>query len=185
MSPRSVDRHSDGRAIPSSRSSERGETGVRRVAFVIGGDGEDGSAVCIACRRTVPRGGDENGAGTMRGPGYDAELLESPEEVREWGDIIVFPDNVLVREEFVTTLERGRAGGEPVATRPDTLPVDREGEIERCGGDMVRAAEVAWCRNVGGAVAIALALARLAAIVAATLLFFATGVVGGTSRRSC
>jgi hypothetical protein len=143
MSPKSADRYSDWRAIASSRSSERGETGVGKVAFVVGGDGEDGSAVCMACRSTVPRGGEENGAGTTRGPGYDAELLESPEEVRECGDIIVFPENVLVREEFVTTLERGRAGGEPAATRPDTLPVDREGEIERCGGDIVRAAEVA------------------------------------------
>jgi hypothetical protein len=155
------------------------------VYLVGGDDGEDGSAVCTARRSTAPRGGEENGAGTTRGPGYDAELLESPEEVRECGEIIVFPDVVLVREGFVTILERGRAGGEPGVARPETLPVDREGERDRCGGDMVRAADVAWCRNVGGAVAIALALARLAAIAAATLVFFAVGVVGRTSGRAC
>lgn len=33
----------------------------------------------------------------------------------------------------------------------------------RIGGDMVRAADVAWCRRVGGAVAMAFAFARLAA----------------------
>lgn len=46
-------------------------------------------------------------------------------------------------------------------------------------------AEVAWCRSVGGAVAIAFALARLAAIAAATLDFFAGfGVVGGMEEAS-
>jgi hypothetical protein len=44
---------------------------------------------------------------------------------------------------------------------------------------------VAWCRRVGGAVAIALALALLAAIAAATLLFFAGfGVIGNTAAAS-
>ena len=52
------------------------------------------------------------------------------------------------------------------------------------GGEVVpavRDVDVAWCLRVGGAVAIALALARLAAIAAATLLFFKLGVVGGRS----
>jgi hypothetical protein len=147
-SSRAADKYSDWRAKEaegSSRSEEHSETGVGSVSLVGGDDGEDGSAVCIARRSTVPvpRGGEENGAGTTRGPGYDAELLESPEEVRECGEIIVFPDTVLVREELVTILERGRAGGEPGAARPETLPVDREGERDRCCGDMVRAAEVA------------------------------------------
>lgn len=48
-------------------------------------------------------------------------------------------------------------------------------------GDVVRAAAwdvaVAWCLKVGGAVAIAFAFARLAAIAAATLLFLGTGVL--------
>lgn len=46
------------------------------------------------------------------------------------------------------------------------------------GGDVARIVcevEVAWCLRLGGAVAIAFALARLAAIAAATLLFFAFG----------
>lgn len=43
-------------------------------------------------------------------------------------------------------------------------------------------AEVAWWRKVGGAVAMALAFARLAAMAAATLDFFvAFGVVGGAA----
>jgi hypothetical protein len=101
------------------------------------------------------------------------ELFDSPDDVRECDMALIFPDAVLVREVFVKTLEREEAGGEVGVTRPDTLPVDREGERERFGGDMVRARDVAWCRRVGGAVAMALAFARLAAMAAATLLFFA------------
>lgn len=46
---------------------------------------------------------------------------------------------------------------------------------------VVRDVDVAWCLRVGGAFAIAFAFARLAAIAAATLLFFKLGVVGGRS----
>ena len=145
------------------------------MSFAGCGGGEDGSAVCVARRSTEPRGGEENGAGTTREPGYDAELLDSPDDVRECDLVTALPETVLG---LLRILERGGADGELGAAFPDTLPVDREGESERFGGDMVRAADVAWCRRVGGAVAIALALARLAAMAAATLLFFTVGVVG-------
>ena len=93
--------------------------------------------------------------------------------------MLIFPDAVLDLEGRVDeTLERDGIDGDVGVARPDTLPVDREGERERFGGDMVRAVDVAWCRRVGGAVAMALAFARLAAIAAATLLFFTCGVAG-------
>jgi hypothetical protein len=163
-----------------SSSEKRCEAGEGGVTFVGGGGGggEDGSAVCMARRSTAPRGGEENGAGTTRGPGYDTELLESPDDVRECDLVPALPEMILSPAELLRILERGGAVGELGAAFPDTLPVDREGESERFGGDMVRAADVAWCRRVGGAVAMALALARLAAMAAATLLFFAVGVVG-------
>jgi len=69
----------------------------------------------------------------------------------------------LVWEVVVTGRERG---GEP------TEPFDRDGDRGRLGEVVVLAVEVAWCRSVGGSVAIAFAFARLAAIAAATLLFF-------------
>jgi hypothetical protein len=91
----------------------------------------------------------------------------------------MFLDTVLDLEELaVGTLGRDGTDGEVGVTRPDTLPVDREGERDRFGGDMVRAVDVAWCRSVGGAVAMTLAFARLAAMAAAKLLFFACGVAG-------
>jgi hypothetical protein len=92
--------------------------------------------------------------------------------------VVIFLDTVLVLGGWVETLERDGSDGEVGVARPDTLPVDSEGERERFGGDMVRAADVAWCRSVGGAVAITLAFARLAAMAAAKLLFFACGVDG-------
>jgi hypothetical protein len=58
-------------------------------------------------------------------------------------------------------------GGEP------TELFDKDGDRGRLGEVVVRAVEVAWCRNEGGSVAINFAFARLAAIAAATLLFFA------------
>ena len=159
-----------------SGSEKRCEAGEGGATFVVGG--EDGSAVCMALRSTAPRGGEENGAGTIREPGYDAELLESPDDDRECDFVPPIPEAVLSAAGLLGILERGGAVSELDAAFPDTLPVDREGESERFGGDMVRAADVAWCRRVGGAVAIALALARLAAMAAATLLFFTVGVVG-------
>lgn len=57
--------------------------------------------------------------------------------------MVIFLDTVLVLGGWVETLERG-SDGEVGVARPDTLPVDREGERERFGGDMVRAADVAW-----------------------------------------
>jgi len=161
-----------------SSSEKHCGAGEGGIIFLGGGGGEDGSAVCMARRSTEPRGGEENGAGTTRGPGYDAELLESPDEVRECDLVPALPEMVLAPARLPRILERGRPGGELGAAFPDTLPVDREGERERFGGDTVRAADVAWCRRVGGAVAIALALARLAAMADAMLLFFAVGVVG-------
>src|SRR6266702_5534321 len=183
--PRSVSsklgKYTDWRAKEAdcSSSEKRCEAGEEGVTFVGGGGGgEDGSAVCMARRITEPRGGEGTGGGTTREPGYDAELLESPDEVRECDLVPALPETVLSPAGLFRILERGGAVGELGAAFPDTLPVDREGESERFGGDMVRAAEVAWCRRVGGAVAITLALARLAAMAAATLLFFAIGVVG-------
>lgn len=61
-------------------------------------------------------------------------------------------------------------GGEP------TELFDKDGDRGRLGEVVVRAAEVAWCRNVGGSLAIVFAFNRLAAITAATLLFFVCGV---------
>lgn len=56
---------------------------------------------------------------------------------------------------------------------------DKLGDPARLAGATCDEA-VAWCRRVGGAVAIALAFARLAAIAAATLLFLAGFGVEGT-----
>jgi hypothetical protein len=70
---------------------------------------------------------------------------------------------VLVWEVVTTGRDRG---GEP------TELFDRDGDRGRLGEVVVRAVEVAWCRSVGGSMAIAFAFARLAAITAATLLFF-------------
>ena len=69
----------------------------------------------------------------------------------------------LVWEDITAGRERG---GEP------TELFDRDGDRGRLGEVVVRAVEVAWCRSVGGSIAIAFAFARLAAITAATLLFF-------------
>ncbi len=74
------------------------------------------------------------------------------------------------------TLECDGTDGDVGVTRPDTLPVDREGERAHFGGDMVHAVDVAWCCRVGGAVTMTLAFAQLAAMAAATLLFFTCGV---------
>jgi hypothetical protein len=73
---------------------------------------------------------------------------------------------VLVWEDNTTGRDRG---GEP------TELFDNDGDRGRLGEVVVRAVEVAWCRNVGGSIAIAFAFARLAAITAATLLFFVGG----------
>ena len=70
---------------------------------------------------------------------------------------------VLVWDDSTTGRDRG---GEP------TELFDNDGERGRLGEVVVRAVEVAWCRNVGGSMAIAFAFTRLAAITAATLLFF-------------
>lgn len=161
-----------------SCSEERLVSEARKVSPVGCGGGEAGNAVCMACRSTEPRGGEENGTGTTRWPGYDAELLDSPDDVRECDIVLILLDTVLVLGWVDETLERDGSDGEVGVTLPDTLPVDREGERERFGGDMVRAVDVAWCRSVGGAVAMALAFARLAAMAAAKLLFFACGVAG-------
>lgn len=60
-------------------------------------------------------------------------------------------------------------GGEP------TELFDNDGDKGRLGEVVVRAVEVAWCRNEGGSLAINFAFARLAAIAAAMLLFFVGG----------
>ncbi len=79
-----------------------------------------------------------------------------------------------------------RETGDVSRIAPVELLVDSAGEIGRfVGGDVARIVwdvEVAWCLRVGGAVAMAFALARLAAIAAATLLFLVLGgvVVVGT-----
>ena len=70
---------------------------------------------------------------------------------------------VLVWDVITTGRDRG---GEP------TELLDSDGDRGRFGEVVVRAVEVAWCRNVGGSTAIAFAFTRLAAITAATLLFF-------------
>ena len=85
--------------------------------------------------------------GSLRG---EREVVEVLVAALEW-------------EVIVTGRERG---GEP------TELFDRDGDRGRLGEVVVRAAEVAWCRSVGGSTAIAFAFARLAAIAAATLLFF-------------
>ena len=106
----------------SSRSEGRRETGVGSVSVVASGDGEDGSAVCMACRSTEPRGGEENGTGTTRWPGYGTDLLDSPDEVRECDTAGTnFPEVVLDREGYVETFGRD---GEVGVTRPETFPVD-------------------------------------------------------------
>ena len=71
---------------------------------------------------------------------------------------------------FDNIRDLGVDGGETDARFPgeegDTVRCLKEGDVALCD------AEVAWCRRVGGAVAMAFALARLAAIAAATLVFF-------------
>lgn len=80
--------------------------------------------------------------------------------VREVVEVLVV---VLVWDGITTGRDRG---GEP------TELFDNDGDRGRFGEVVARAAEVAWCRNVGGSTAIAFAFTRLAAITAATLLFF-------------
>lgn len=84
---------------------------------------------------------------------------DSLREVREVVEVVVV---ALVWDDITTGRDRG---GEP------TEPFDNDGERGRFGEVVVRAVEVAWCRNVGGSTAIAFAFTRLAAITAATLLF--------------
>jgi hypothetical protein len=126
-----------------SCSEERLVTEVRKVSLVGCGGGEDGKAVCMAFRSTEPRGGEENGTGTTRWPGFDAELLDSPDDVRECDIVLILLDTVLALGWFNETLERDGTDGEVGVTRPDILPVEREGERDRFGGDMVRAVDVA------------------------------------------
>jgi hypothetical protein len=69
----------------------------------------------------------------------------------------------------VKTTGRDR-GGEP------TELFDKDGDRDRLGKVVVRAVEVDWCRSEGGSFAMVFAFIRLAAITAATLLFFVCGV---------
>jgi len=80
--------------------------------------------------------------------------------VREVVEVVVV---TLVWDDITAGRDRG---GEP------TEPLDNDGDRGRFGEVVVRAVEVAWCRNVGGSTAIAFAFTLLAAITAATLLFF-------------
>jgi hypothetical protein len=76
-------------------------------------------------------------------------------------------------------------------TRPggdgDVAAVEETTLLMVGGGDMALEAawdvDVAWCIRVGGALAMAFALARLAAICAATLLFFVAAGGGATSPK--
>ncbi len=54
-----------------SSSEERLGTEACKVSLFGCCCGEAGSAVCMACRSTELRGGEENGTGTTRWPGYD------------------------------------------------------------------------------------------------------------------
>jgi hypothetical protein len=149
------------------------------VIIVAGAGGDAGSAVCIALRIVELRGGEFAGATSGDAGRCDVDGEESLEELRECdsrgagfggGGLAAGPD---------TILERGERGGEPV------LPVESDGDMARFCGEIVRAADVAWWRSVGGAVAIALALARLAAIAAAMLLFFVAGVGAPVDIDAC
>jgi hypothetical protein len=82
--------------------------------------------------------------GSLRGEREVVELLVA---------VLVWEDNTAGRDR----------GGEP------TELFDNDGDKGCLGEVVVRAVEVAWCRNVGGSIAIAFAFA---AITAATLLFF-------------
>lgn len=97
------------------------------------------------------------------GDGVVFVCWEEGGSLRELAEVLVA---VLVWEVITTGRERG---GEP------TELFDKDGDRGRFGEVVVRAVEVAWCRNVGGSIAIAFAFARLAAITAATLLFFVGG----------
>ena len=102
--------------------------------------------------------------------------MESEDEVRECDIRGAGTGRTVGLPEDETMRERGEMGGDP---DPDpVLPVEKEGDIERFGGLIVRAALVAWWRSVGGAFAIAFAFALLAAIAAATELFFGAVAVG-------
>lgn len=143
---------------------EGGESGkeVETARLKVGLPGVVGEteAVVGVRRRTESKECDEEGGvvivcwrerGSLRGE-------------REVVEVLVV---VLVCEDITTG--RGR-GGEP------TELLDSDGDRGRLGEVVVRAVEVAWCRNVGGSIAIAFAFALLAAITAATLLFFVCGV---------
>ena len=88
-------------------------------------------------------------------------------------------DKILERDEVGDDGEDGEPGETDRSAK--TFLVNTEGDTDRFGGEIVRAADVAWCRNVGGEVAITFAFARLAAMAAATLVFFAAGVTGITA----
>lgn len=174
-----------------------GGVGVGGAATVSGG--EDGSAVSSARRRMAPRLGEAGASG-------DEVLLRNELSVDVDGEV-----GETARVELGGEREP-MLGIAPVLTDrlipPDAGMRDRgEGDVLGCdsgddgrfenelrrlgdaarliGGEVARTAwdvDVAWCRSVGGAVAIAFAFALLAAIAAAILVFFVFfGVVGGST----
>lgn len=169
-----------------------GLTGEGGVTVVLGG--EEGSAVCIARRSTEPRGGEEEPAISGDPVRRDAEFEESFDELRECdADTTLTGGVTLTGAGFDTSRERGEEGGEPVerdkgdaARSVPGLFDETDGELGRRGGvtTAARAVEVAWCLSEGGALAIAFAFARLAAIAAATLLFLVVGATTGMAARA-
>lgn len=114
-----------------------------------------------------------------------------PGEARGREDVVTDPE--LTDRDMVPETILDLGGDRIVGEVPRTLPMDVlavNGGDTSClpVGDNARAAcdvLVAWWRRDGGAAAFALALARVAAIAAATLLFLVLGVsatVGATAR---
>ena len=111
-------------------------------------------------------------------------LSDPPDGIRTWD--LVGKDPALVVRVMVDVTARREGDGGEVESRRGEVGRFREFLEELLGdparfGDAECDPDVAWWRREGGAVAIALAFARLAAMAAATLVFFdATGVEGGS-----
>ena len=162
--------------------------------------GEAGRAVSIALRMVealaglaVAANGDEvrrREAGSSEGEGGEAALSDPPEGARTWEMVTGWTMLALTERGIPPDMARARGGGkggedgdDESLRGEDGLFIELLGEVTgepaRFDGNICDA-DVAWWRSEGGAVAMAFALARLAAIAAATLFFLLfLGVVGG------
>ena len=150
-----------------------------------------GSAACAARLRLEPRLGDVTRGEEARRLEVDASATEDGGEAArgEAGGLLLgYLIGTLVRAlpfDAVRNFGDDEETGERACGDKDRVaPLGDKGgeEVDFVGGDNALAlceVDVAWCLREGGAAAIAFALARLAAIAAATLFFLAVvGVTG-------